>query len=66
MSMGLNAGRGRGSTDHGKTWLGLRPATLIMLVAIAVLLVPLSMLSQPADSASPGGTLARLRTQYGL
>jgi hypothetical protein len=37
-----------------------------MLMAIAVLLVPLSMLSQPADSSSPGGTLARLRTQYGL
>jgi hypothetical protein len=31
-----------------------------------VLLVPLSLLSQPADSSSPGGTLARLRTQYGL
>ena len=66
MNTGLNAGRGRVASDQGKTWLGLRPSTLIMLVAIAVLLVPLSILSQPADSASPGGTLARLRTQYGL
>jgi hypothetical protein len=57
---------GRGSSDQGKTWLGLRPTTLIMLVAIAVLLVPLSMLSQPADSSSPGGYLARLRTKDGL
>jgi hypothetical protein len=50
----------------GKTWLGLRPATLLMLVAITVLLVPLSALSQPADSSSPGGYLARLRTAFGL
>ena len=49
---------GQAKTDHGKTWLGLRPSTLIMLVAIAVLLVPLSMLSQPADSSSTGGKLA--------
>ena len=52
--------RGRGG------WLGLRPATLAALVAIAVLLVPLSMLSQPADSSSQGGLLARQRTRYGL
>ncbi len=49
-----------------KSVLGLRPATLLALVAIAVLLVPLSMLSQPADSSSPGGLLARLRSRYGL
>ena len=50
----------------GRGWLGLRPATLACLVAIAVLLVPLSLLSQPADSEGPGGKLARLRTDYGL
>ena len=47
-------------------WLGLRPATLGALVAIAVLLVPLSILSQPADSSSAGGVLARLRSRFGL
>ena len=36
-------------------WLGLRPETLVALVLIAVLLVPLSALSQPRDSSSPGG-----------
>jgi len=46
--------------------LGLRPGTLLALVVIAVLLVPLSMLSQPADSASRGGLLARERTRLGL
>jgi len=66
MSNAQESGRGRGASDQGKTWLGLRPTTLIMLVAIAVLLVPLSMLSQPADSSSPGGYLARLRTRDGL
>ena len=66
MTASLNAGRGRGGSDQGKTWLGLRPTTLIMLMTIAVLLVPLSMLSQPADSSSPGGYLARLRTKDGL
>jgi hypothetical protein len=50
----------------GGSWLGLRTGTLASLVAIAALLVPLSMLSQPADSVSPGGVLARLRTKYGL
>lgn len=45
----------------GQSWLGLRPGTLVVLVAIAVLLVPLSALSQPADSTNPGGFLARLR-----
>jgi len=49
-----------------KSWLGLRRETLLALVAIAVLLVPLSMLSQPADSASPGGLLARQRAKHGL
>ena len=47
-------------------WIGLRPGTLAALVAIAVLLVPLSMLSQPADSSSEGGLLARLRSRFGL
>ncbi len=51
---------------NGRGWLGIRPATLACLVAIAVLLVPLSLLSQPADSEGPGGKLARLRTDYGL
>ncbi len=46
--------------------LGLRPDTLAALVAIAVLLVPISILSQPADSTSRGGRLARLREAYGL
>ena len=50
----------------GASWLGLRPGTLLSLVAIAGLLIPLSALSQPADSSSPGGKLARLRTAYGL
>ncbi|NDC63519.1 MAG: hypothetical protein EBZ59_05925 [Planctomycetia bacterium] len=36
------------------------------LVLIAALLVPISALSQPADSSSPGGFLARLRAQFGL
>ncbi len=49
-----------------QSWLGLRPATLLLLVAIAVLLVPLSALSQPADSAGPGGLLSRLRSKFGL
>jgi hypothetical protein len=50
----------------GQSWLGLRPGTLVALVAIAVLLVPLSALSQPADSTNPGGFLARLRAKFGL
>jgi len=49
-----------------QSWLGIRPLTLVCLVAIAVLLVPLSLLSQPADAESPGGKLARLRTAYDL
>ena len=47
-------------------WLGLHSETLVALVLIAAMLVPLSALSQPADSSSPGGYLARLRTQFGL
>ena len=62
-SAGQGSGRGR-TTET--SWLGLRPGTLIALVAIAALLVPLSVLSQPADSQSQGGVLARLRTKYGL
>ena len=55
--------RARGSATQ---WLGLRPATLVTLVALALLLVPLSILAQPADSAGPGGVLARLRAAAGL
>jgi hypothetical protein len=58
--------RERSSAIGRGGWLGLRPATLAALVAIAVLLVPLSILSQPADSSSPGGLLARLRSRFGL
>jgi hypothetical protein len=58
--------RERGSGGQKTAWLGLRPATLVALVAIAVLLVPLSMLSQPADASSSGGMLARLRSRFGL
>ena len=54
------------AAKKARRWLGLTPETLLALLAIAVLLVPLSALSQPADSASPGGYLARLRTQFGL
>ena len=58
--VGGRAGRGGGS------WLRLRRGTLVALVAIAVLLIPLSLLSQPADSSSEGGLLARRRKAYGL
>ena len=51
--------------DRG-SWLGLRPETLVTLVLIAVLLVPLSALSQPRDSSNSGGYLARLRTEAQL
>lgn len=47
-------------------WLGLRPETLVTLVLIAVLLVPLSALSQPRDASSAGGQLARLRAEAQL
>ena len=60
---------GRSAAETRKppaSWLGLRPGTLLALVGIAVLLVPLSALSQPADSASKGGKLAKLRAEYGL
>ena len=63
MSRTTNPGR---SSRETKSWLGLRPGTLLALVAIAALLVPLSALSQPADSSSPGGKLARLRSEFGL
>ena len=65
-------GEDRGPSRRGKagpgraSWLGLRPATLLALVGIAALLVPLSALSQPADSAGEGGKLAQLRKQFGL
>lgn len=61
MSSGMARGRA-GSTQ----WLGLRPATLVALVALALLLLPLSILSQPADSAGPGGVLAKMRSAAGL
>ncbi len=54
------------TTTSKQSWLGLRPGTLLMLVAIAVLLVPLSALSQPADSLSKGGVMSQLRTKYEL
>jgi hypothetical protein len=57
---------GGGRRKPAASWLGLRPGTLLALVGIAVLLVPLSALSQPADSASKGGKLAKLREQFGL
>ena len=60
---------GRSAAETRKppaSWLGLRPGTLLALVGIAVLLVPLSALSQPADSSSKGGKLAKLRAEYGL
>jgi len=66
-SRGSADGRGVGGRRKPTaSWLGLRPGTLLALVGIAVLLVPLSALSQPADSASKGGKLAKLREQYGL
>jgi hypothetical protein len=61
-STGQSAGRRKPTAS----WLGLRPGTLLALIGIAVLLVPLSALSQPADSASKGGKLAKLREQFGL
>ena len=61
-----SSGSAGGHRKPAASWLGLRPGTLLALVGIAVLLVPLSALSQPADSASKGGKLAKLREQYGL
>jgi len=57
---------GRGSRGTAGTWLGLRRGTLVALVAIAVLLVPLALLSMPADAESQGGLLAKQRLAYGL
>jgi hypothetical protein len=56
----------RGTTGGRQAWLGLRPETLLALVGIMALLLPLSLLSQPADSESPGGLLARMRAARGL
>jgi hypothetical protein len=39
---------------------------MMALAGIVVLLVPLSLLSQPADTESAGGFLARLRAERGL
>jgi hypothetical protein len=65
-SSGRSPGAAGGGRKPAGAWLGLRPGTLLALVGIAVLLVPLSALSQPADSANKGGKLARLREQHGL
>ncbi|MFM7076639.1 MAG: hypothetical protein ACKO5R_12260 [Planctomycetaceae bacterium] len=62
---GAGSGRPAGASGRG-SWLGLRPATLLSLVGIAALLLPLSALSQPADSRSAGGKLAQLRKEYQL
>ncbi|MEI8226868.1 MAG: hypothetical protein WCH77_01195 [Planctomycetota bacterium] len=62
----MTGSRGMSAPDKPKSLLGLRRETLLALVAIAVLLVPLSALSQPADSTGPGGYLARLRNRFGL
>ena len=62
----FSRGSAGGQRKPAGLWLGLRPGTLLALIGIAVLLVPLSALSQPADSASKGGKLAKLREQFGL
>jgi hypothetical protein len=62
----MSATDGVRTRSREKSVLGLGQGTVLALVAIAVLLVPLSILSQPADSTSPGGVLARLRTRFGL
>ncbi len=49
-----------------QAWLGLPPETLLALVGIMALLLPLSFLSQPADSENAGGLLARMRAERGL
>ncbi len=66
MSNEPSGATGSVASDREGRWLGLRPVTLIMLVAIGVLLIPLSVLSQPADSSSPGGLLAQMRAEEGL
>ncbi|MFM8577583.1 MAG: hypothetical protein ACKOCN_02090, partial [Planctomycetaceae bacterium] len=62
--------RDRSSRGGGRAessgFLGLRRESLVILIAIAVLLGGLSFVSQPADSSSPGGALAKLRVQHGL
>ena len=60
---------GDNTRENGRarpSWLGLRPETLLSLVGIVALLVPLSLLSQPADSEGSGGVLARMRKARGL
>ena len=54
------------TTTSRQAWLGLRPETLLALVGIVALLLPLSLLSQPADTEGPGGMLARMRAERGL
>jgi hypothetical protein len=62
----MSRGDMRASGRTRANWLGLRPETLLALVGIVALLVPLSLLSQPADSEGPGGVLARMRKARGL
>ena len=62
----MSRGDTRASGRTRANWLGLRPETLLALVGIVALLVPLSLLSQPADSEGPGGVLARMRKARGL
>ncbi len=57
---------GRSRESGRLVWLGLRPETLLALVGIVALLLPLSLMSQPADTESPGGILARMRADRGL
>ena len=66
MTEGNNSRPTQSKHQKRGAWLGLRPETLVTLVLIAVLLAPLSALSQPRDSSSPGGYLARLRTEAQL
>jgi hypothetical protein len=58
--------QGRAGGGPGTSFLGLRTETAVALVAIAALLVPLSALSQPADTTAPGGRLAKMRVANGL
>jgi len=63
MSARIDAGGHRGGT----TWLGLRPdARSSCWWPSPCCSCRSPRLSQPADSSSPGGTLARLRTAFGL
>jgi hypothetical protein len=56
----------RSEKSGRQAWLGLRPETLLALVGIVALLLPLSLMSQPADTEGPGGLLAKMRAERGL